>query len=149
MQCVLAEVRCPDSRAELLAELEACAAIQTRFHNQAFSPRERRGCCTYEDHRNTASLLRLVREAEAAVLTVGSTRRAWHDLYDTELAQAAAPVLDRIAQAHDLAERMELIRGDLYDAVYPIVGGQAAEVLACLPAPGWRMHQRRVTGGEA
>lgn len=49
---------------------------------------------------------------------------------DHALDAAAAPVLDRIVAAGGMDE---YLRDELYAAVEPIVGSQAAEVIACLP----------------
>jgi hypothetical protein len=51
------------------------------------------------------------------------------------LSGAAVAVLQAMVDTPDLVERMALL-DDLYDMVVGTVGGQAAEVLVCLPHPG-------------
>ena len=55
----------------------------------------------------------------------------------SDLDHAAEMVLDEMAATPDLMDRMRLLER-LYDVVEPLVGGQAAETVACLPAPGMR-----------
>lgn len=49
----------------------------------------------------------------------------------------AEPILAAMAGQPSLAGRAELLR-PLYEAVLPVVGDHAAEVIACLPSPGFR-----------
>ncbi len=80
-------------------------------------------------------LYRLLAQVEYAAAT---RRRRWQD--GTSLDHAAEAVLNRMAKEEDLPARMRLLE-ELYNVVEPIVGGQAAESLACLPSPGmtgWR-----------
>lgn len=60
-------------------------------------------------------------------------RRITHETLEVEF--LVGPVLDA-AVAAGVIDRAVL--DELYTAVYPVVGGQAAEVIACLPHPGNR-----------
>jgi hypothetical protein len=76
-------------------------------------------------------LLRLVSDAERA-LAYPPYRR--HDT-TTHLERTAGPVLDAAVEAGRIDRA---VLDALHTAVYPVVGGQAAEAIACLPLPGGR-----------
>jgi hypothetical protein len=81
-----------------------------------------------ESARLSAQLFAALGEVEDQVARGrGSVGRG----YRQDLGLEANAVLDRMATAPDLAGRLWLLR-DLYDAVLPHVGGQAAESVAAL-----------------
>lgn len=80
----------------------------------------------------SAHLLMLLHHVEYAV---SIQRGRYAD--GSRLDHAAEMVLDEMAATPDLVDRMRLLER-LYDVVLPLVGGQAAETVACLPTPGMR-----------
>lgn len=82
----------------------------------------------------SAQLYRLLADVELVVGGHSPSRF----VTESWLEPHAGRVLDRMAGTADLAARSVLLL-DLYEAVEPHVGGQAAEVLACVPyRPGFR-----------
>ncbi|MEU7802715.1 hypothetical protein AB0B10_25985 [Micromonospora arborensis] len=144
-QRVRAELTRPMSgiaRAGLIGQRASLEEQMARHYPAAFSP----DTIPCEDDRDMAEsrqlaavLLHLVADAEYAA-SVGGPRL----LTSSELEPYAGPVLDRMASTRDPEERGQLLT-DLYDAVVDVVGGQAAEAIACLPAPG---HEQLVTLGQ-
>lgn len=84
-------------------------------------------------------LCRLLGDVEQAVAYPDLGRRE----RTTHLERACGEILDKMAATLDLAERLTYL-DPLYDAVVGNVGGQAAEAIACLPAPvngrNWRLR---------
>lgn len=76
-------------------------------------------------------LLRLVSDGERALAYPP------HRRFDTttQLERTAGPVLDAAVEAGVIDRK---VLDELYAAVRPVVGGQAAEVIWCLPVPGNR-----------
>lgn len=80
-----------------------------------------------------AALLDALASVYAAVAGNNTSRPAARD----DIERAAGPVLDRMVARRD----PDAIRGllaDLYCAIVPVVGVQAADVVAYLPSPGHR-----------
>jgi hypothetical protein len=122
----------PSRRAELL---DNCARAETwlaGLHTTAFGPDwlEHEGQDMAASLNYSAHLLRLLAYVERIVATGDSEPLPEPG---TELSETAWPVLAAMVTAPD--RRIALLE-DLYAVVEPIVGGQAAEVLWCLPSPG-------------
>jgi hypothetical protein len=136
----------PHRRALLLADLAEAEIGQARLHFATFGPDpldDEDGRDLADSLAYSAHLYRLLRQVEAAV---ASGRPRLQD--GTNLDHAASDVLDRMAATPDLQARMRLLE-ELCDVVLPIVGGQAAEVLPCLPAPdmvGWLSEHQYSAG---
>lgn len=126
----LADTADPKSRAEILLHASALAQECARLHWQAFGPdpnpdEDGRDLSTSLAYEST--LLNMLAQAEATRAD-GITR----DPDEDALGAAAAPALEQLANpANDRAAELER----LYADVEPIVGGQAAEIIACLPTP--------------
>jgi hypothetical protein len=132
----LNETTDPAIRAELLDGMATIEQQLSDVHREAFGPDPiewEGGRDLSESIASSALLMRLLADVEHAVADGGQRRRT-----DTWLEPYAGSVLDRMAATPDIATRSVLLL-DLYEAVEPHVGGQAAEVLAGLPyRPGWR-----------
>jgi hypothetical protein len=135
-QQMLAETSDAESRAWMLAEAARHERVMGANRDAAFGRWSR--CTTALEYRYAYQLLSMLADVEAHV----AAEEPWEIDPNSDAADdmrvlgVATSVLARMAATADLDERMDLLR-DLYDAVYPLVGGQAAEVLATLPAPGW------------
>jgi hypothetical protein len=130
----------PAVRARLLLKLAGAQQHQADIHTAVFGPDplddpEHEGVCVdlADSHAFSAMLYGLLADVERTVAfpILGRRRNT-----DTRLEAVAGPVLDRMADTPNLDARMRMLDG-LIDAVKPIVGGQAAESLWCLPAPGF------------
>jgi hypothetical protein len=122
----------PRQRAKLLECLAELTAAMARRHAAAFGPDPVNGIDMADSLAYSADLYRLLRRVEHAV-SVGRGRYA----DGSDLDRAAASVLDEMTATPDLVDRMRLLKR-LYEVVLPLVGGQAAETVACVPAPGMR-----------
>lgn len=126
----------PTARPELLYRIAAVEQRLADIHLEVFGPDPiewEGGRDLAESIGFSALLLRLLGDVEQAVDGDG---RRW--LTSSWLEPYAGPVLDRMATTQDVGARSVLLL-DLYEAVVPHVGGQAAETLACLPyRPGFR-----------
>lgn len=125
----------PKLRARVLWELAEVETAMARTHRAGFGPDpiEHEGGRDLADSIASSALLyRLIADVEKAAAH-GERRR----YTETELEPHAGPVLDRMAGTADAEARGALL-DDLYDAVVDVVGGQAAEAVHCLPAPGHR-----------
>jgi len=125
----------PQRRAELLAD---CAQITLRMaevYPTAFGldplPDEP-GRDLADSMRYSGRLYGLLAQVEESVARGRSTLPSG----TSPLVTAARPVLERMATEPALVVRASML-AELYDVVEPVVGGQAAELLACLPSPGW------------
>jgi len=118
----------PDGRFQLLTRCATAAAQQRRLHTAAGF--DRRDPEQAQVHAWESVLYRLLADVEYAVAYPGHGRR----YTTTSLERVAGDVLGRMAAEPDLATRVAMY-GALYAAVLPVVGGQAAEALACLPSP--------------
>lgn len=129
----------PHRRGRLLRLLGECEIDMSRRYFWAFGADpidDEDGLDMADSLAARAHLYHLLMEVE---LAVADTRPRWSD--GTGLGHEAGDVLDRMAATPDLPARMRLLE-DLYAVVEPIVGGQAAELVACLPAPdmaGWQL----------
>lgn len=81
-----------------------------------------------------------------SVLGAGKVDRTQAADYTGQVGAEAVAVIALMAATPALDDRMRLLER-LYEAAHPVVGGQAAETIACLPAPasdggpewrGWR-----------
>lgn len=120
-------------RLALLRELAYQLQAMSKLRREVFGPTpldDEGGRDLADSLASSALLVRLVADAEQAA--VSSMPRIF---VNTELEPYAGPVLARMATTPDPLARGELL-DDLYDAVVDIVGEQAAETIACLPAPG-------------
>jgi hypothetical protein len=140
----------PRERAELLREAAGRMGRMAGACPGAFGPEPiewEGGRDLAESQAFSAALLRVLAQVEDIVR--GAVAGGDVGLADAGLAGVATPevravlstpvalaVLKRMAATPDLAERHPMLRG-LYHAVEPVVGGQAAETVACLPAPGF------------
>jgi hypothetical protein len=92
----------------------------------------------HQSHRVASHLIGLLADVEHDLdlwRRLGITTLPWRWPLPGGLAiidYTAAPVLDRMVSAP--SRRFELL-DDLYEAVLPVVGGQAAETIACIPYP--------------
>lgn len=126
----------PAVRGELLDGMAAVEQQLADVHLEAFGPdpmEDEGGRDLSESIAHSALLLRLLGDVEYAVADSRARRvtRTWLEPY-------AGPVLDRMAGAFEPYDRAMLLK-ELYEAVEPYVGAQAAETLACLPLwPGLR-----------
>jgi hypothetical protein len=113
-----------------LADAEAALAHNARAGWPRRHRRDgRRGQGDVADSMGLAcDLLRLVADTEAAIADPARGRLRTH----TDLEPVAGPVLNRAAMAGRLDQA---VLDDLYVAVMPLVGGTAAEAIACLPVP--------------
>jgi hypothetical protein len=135
VQQMLAETGDAESRAWMLAESARHERVMGEHRDAAFGRWSR--CTSKQEHRYAYQLLGMLAAVERHVAagTEWDTNPDSDAADDMRVLNAAEMVLERMTATADLDERMDLLR-DLYDAVYPLVGGQAAEVLATLPAPG-------------
>lgn len=121
------------ARAVLIGQLADVQRQMADVYPAAFGPDpipDEGGRDMAESERLAGVLLALVADAEYAAVSGGQRMITY-----SELERHAGPVLDRIAATGDPEERGRML-DDLYDAVVDVVGGQAAETIACLPAPG-------------
>lgn len=132
----LSETTDATARTVLLTEMANIEQRLADVYFEAFGPAP----IEWENGRDLATSLNfsaqlygLLADVERAVAEGGVRRDtgSW-------LEPHAGPVLDRMSATVDVAARSVLLL-DLYEAVVPHVGGQAAEMLACLPyRPGYR-----------
>ncbi|MEU7802714.1 hypothetical protein AB0B10_25980 [Micromonospora arborensis] len=119
-----------------LGRLAQHLQTMSEVHREAFGPQpipEEGGRDLADSHALSALLVQLIADAEYA-----ATWRTPRRVTITELEQHAGSVLDRMAATRSPAQRGQLL-DELYEAVVDVVGGQAAEQVHCLPAPGhWR-----------
>ncbi|MEU3455665.1 hypothetical protein ABZ671_18990 [Micromonospora sp. NPDC006766] len=130
------------TRAGFIGQLASLEAQQARLHLDAFGPDPipgEDGRDMAESLRLSALLLDLIADTEYAVAVSGP-----RVLTTTELEPHAGPILNRMLNIPNPVKRGQLL-DELYDAVVDVVGGQAAETIACLPAPG---HEQLVTAGQ-
>jgi hypothetical protein len=135
VQQMLAETGEAKSRAWMLAESARHELVMGANRDAAFGRWSR--CTSKREHRDASQLLSMLADVDAHV-AAGTEWEIDPDsdaADDMQVMNAAESVLKRMAATANLDERMDLLE-ELYDAVYPLVGGQAAEVLATLPAPG-------------
>jgi hypothetical protein len=129
----LADTVDPHRRAKLLRSLSESTIRMAREFHAAFGVdicddgRPMPTVLGYEAH-----LYLLLHHVEYAI---SISRGRFAD--GSSLDHAAAVVFDEMVVTPDLVDRMRLLE-QLYEAVLPHVGGQAAETVACLPAPGMR-----------
>lgn len=125
----------PAERHRLLLRLADQQAEQAQGYTAAFGPDpvDDEGTCTdlFDSLWFSANLYAMLAGVEAAV-ALGTRRVTTPFALEAE----AGAVLDRMAATPVLADRMRMLR-ELIDAVVPVAGGQAAETLWCLPAPGF------------
>jgi hypothetical protein len=127
----------PERRSELLEKLADDTLVMSELHTPAFGPDPiewENGRDLADSWHNSSTLYWLLSLVENCVADPAAPPPRWGTNSTIPgLAAAAGPILDRmIAEPHN---RIALL-DDLYDAVHDIVGGQAAETIACLPAPG-------------
>lgn len=131
---LLAETAEPRERAKLLRRMADEQMRAVRVYHTAFGrdtiPHDN-GRSMTESLTSESKLYRALGDVEHVVACNGRVGRNWRF---HEWGETADRVLDRMAATPDLDERVELL-DELYDAVLPAVGGQAAETVACLPAP--------------
>jgi hypothetical protein len=124
-------------RARLLIDAYETEGAMATMHREVFGPDplpDEPGRDLADALASSAVLLSLLADVE--LVACGDLTRRFTT--DTWLEPHAGPVLDRMAATGTAEERAGLLE-DLFDAVVPQVGGQAAEVLACIPlAPGLR-----------
>lgn len=132
----------PRQRARILTEAAEIEDRLAALHPQAFGPDpnpHEGGQDLSESLAYSARLLRLMASVENGIADGGRRRPTG----DTLLERAAGSVCDQMAQgiaaaiqsgAPDAANR-DVQHGRLYQVVVEIVGGTAAETIACLPSP--------------
>lgn len=129
----LSETLDPRERSLLLGEAAALEGDMAGMHLKVFGPapnEDEAGRDLAESMRYSALLLDLLADVELAVATDGRRRdgSSWLEPF-------AGRWLTRMASTVPGRQRMALLR-DLYDAVEPHVGGQAAELLAGIAFDG-------------
>jgi len=134
VQARLAQAYLPGERADLLTALADHEYLMAYTHRAAFGPDP----MAHEDGRDLAESLKF--SAELAGLLAEVERcvadgRPFGRCGTFPLIAAAGPVMAIMAITADLAGRTALL-AELYDAVEPVIGGQAAELLWCLRSPG-------------
>lgn len=121
-------------RAHLLWNLSRVQLDQADVHDAAFGPdllkRDAAGTMAQSLHWS-AMLYRLLAGVDDAAAYAHLGRR---ERLSAILGEESDGILDRMAATPDLGDRMALL-DDLYEAVVGKVGGQAAELVACLPYP--------------
>lgn len=128
--------------AERARLLERCAQLEQQMadtYTAAYGPDPiewEDGRDLAESMRHSAQLYRLLAAVEEHVGWGVELPRAEVVYQAPTLGAIAWPVLERIAAEPVLAARTVLLE-ELYEAVEPVVGGQAAEAIACLPSPGY------------
>jgi hypothetical protein len=131
--CQLEKATDPHPRAELLYELADVELGMAELHMDAFGPDpipDEGGRDLADSDALSALLIRLYADVEDAAAH-GKPRA----LTDTRLEPHAGPILDCMAAEPD-AERRGALLEPLFWAVVDVVGGQAAETIARMPAPG-------------
>lgn len=129
MRLRLMDITDPAERQNLLrrlAELQAAMA-----HNLRAGWRHRDRCDgpgrdTADSSAHAHDLYRLIADVEAAIAVPARGRLITH----TDLEPVAGPILDRAVAAGRLDQET---LDALYVAMFPLVGGIAAEVVACVP----------------
>ncbi len=127
----------PADRAATLNQLAVVQYEQARVHDAAWGVDRFPADCRdvagdmAQSMRYSARLYRLLGYVETAV-AYGLGGRPCPD---RPVDVAAAGVMERMAAMSDLGARMALLE-ELGWAVLPVVGGQAAETVFCLPWPG-------------
>ena len=127
----LAETTNDHVRATLLIDAYETEQVMADMHREVFGPDpiEWEGGRDLADSiASSALLLKLLADVEL-VAGGGLTRRF---TTDTWLEPYAGRILDMMAANPSVLGRAAWLE-DLYEAVVPFVGGQAAEVLACIP----------------
>ena len=120
-------------RADLLFGLYVALDDAARVHRDAFGPApipHEGGRDLADSQASGALLIALLADVEHAVAFVEPRQ-----LTDSVLEESAGWVLDWMVQKPDPVSRARLL-DELYEAVVDVVGGQAAEVVGRLPAPG-------------
>lgn len=124
----------PYERTSALNDLADGEAELARLHPVAFGPDPNPD----EDDRDlaeslasSAALLYALTETERCAALGDSPRQPAR----ADLEATAGPVLDEMATTGDGPRRWAMLPA-LYEAVAPVVGGQAAETVATLPYPG-------------
>jgi hypothetical protein len=139
----LAATADPETRARILRRMDTAQQAQARVHDAAFGfdsmvdpdgepDTDAPLLDMASSMLRSAQLYRCLADVELAVQYPRTGRR--HYVAAT-LGQEADDVLSAMAALPDLDDRMALLPA-LGDAVYPVVGGQAAETVFCLPWPG-------------
>jgi hypothetical protein len=121
-------------RADIFRHLAATARTMANAYPEAFGPDpnpDEGGRDLSESFRLSGVLYELLTDVEFAVAAGGP--RTWTE---TELESVAGETLDAMTRIPNVVERTAAARDVLYLNVVDTVGGQAAEVLACLPVPG-------------
>lgn len=131
----LAETTDPRQRATILYRMAGLELTQADRHRTAFGdqPIKTEGGRDMAESLLYASMLyRTLGDVEHVVASGSGSRNCRFPRFGED----ANDTLDRMCVTPDLPLRMALLE-DLYDAVYQHLGGQAAEVLWTLPAPGF------------
>jgi hypothetical protein len=131
----------PAKRADAFYEAADILSGMAARHRTAFGPQpnpHEGGRDHAESVSHSANLMFVLGLVEGAV--ADPTTDLDGELTDGLLAlsldtPAVREVLHRMAATADLRERATIAENALYDAVVPIVGGQAAETIASVPAP--------------
>lgn len=137
----LAHTYDPTQRGHILTRLADLHQQMARLHPAAYGPdpiKAEGGRDMAESLHLSELLLRLLADVEhVASGRPGERRVLTADLLamleEPDLGDAVHAELDRLAGSTELNDRLDLDR--LYDLVQPTVGGQAAEILVCLPWP--------------
>lgn len=118
-----------DDRARVLYGLSAVEDALAILHQRTYGPDP----LPDEPVRDLADALALsayllgrIADAEQAIANRRPLAAGRHQVLDI----AVNPILDRMITAGHMDEQL---RDQLYNAVEPLVGGQAAETIACLP----------------
>jgi hypothetical protein len=126
----------PAARSAILRAMAGLEYARSRAHTPALGPdpnEDEGGRDVAESDRLASALLYLLAGIESAVCMgqecIFDGRFDW-----TWLTAEGRDVAQRMAATPDLPTRHAML-ANLYDAVHPLVGGQAAEVIACIPAP--------------
>lgn len=125
----------PAERARLLRAAAGCEYVRSVAHTPAFGPdpnADEPGRDVAESDLFSSQLLYLLADIEECVATGADLQQGQMQVAGFSVWSWGVAV--HMASTPDLPERHAML-ADLYDAVHPLVGGQAAEVLACIPAP--------------
>lgn len=118
----------PDDRARVLYGLSAVEDALAILHRRTYGPDplpDEPGRDLADALAFSAYLLGRIADAEQAIANRRPLAAGRH-----HLDVAVNPILDRMITAGHMDEQL---RDQLYNAVEPLVGGQAAETIACLP----------------
>lgn len=134
LQGELATEADPAERAEILRSMAACDLTMARAHVPAFGlvpAAVSGGSERSKDHELASLLLGVLADVEdCLVKDYMQPSSVAVDLLGSE----AWRVVQRMIEMPDLRERHALL-ADFYAAILPVVGSQAAEVVANIPAP--------------